>query len=106
MSKVKSESDNGVIDHYQGIIPYDPSEVIIYPCKGKPALLIDAMSPMSSPVAHDYQELKSEEWGHPIVRRFIDDDRKEVNLFLSVFDEAAFDYDDGQFSTNTSTMEY
>ena len=105
VKSIAAEQSN-VMDFYTAVLPYSPSEITIFPCKGKPALLIDAMSINSDPAIGDYQEMITGEWGKPITKRFINDPRQNLNMFFTVFDEALYDYQEKDFSEDRSIMEY
>lgn len=94
------------IDYYHSVMPYNPSEIIILPCRGKPALLLDLMSPLSTPQAGDYQELLTGSWGKPIVKRFLNESLLGYNEFITVFDESVYDYQRGEFISDRSQMSY
>lgn len=106
VTKTASGSEPNTMDYYTSVLPYSPSEVTIFPCKGKPALLIDAMSINSDPTIGDYQEMLTADWGKPITRRFVNDPRQNLNMFFTVFDEALYDYEQKDFTEDRSTMMY
>ena len=102
----KSPNNHAPIDYFHSVLPYNPSEIIIFPCRGRPALLLDQMSPLSSPQIGDYKEIVTAAWGKPIVKRFLNDSLLMLNEFISVFDEAVYDYQKGQFMSDHSQMAY
>lgn len=85
-------------------MPYNPSEILIFPCKGKPAMLLDQMAPQASPMKHDYMSQVNGSWGFPVVYRFLNDSLININEFITVYDEALFDYDLNIFTSNVSGM--
>jgi hypothetical protein len=103
---VKNENNHAPLDYYHAVMPYNPSEIIVFPCRGKPVLLLDQMSPLSSPHIGDYKELVSAAWGRPVVKRFLNDSLLMLNEFITVFDEATYDYQGGHFITDRSSMSY
>ncbi|CAL6005554.1 Conserved_hypothetical protein [Hexamita inflata] len=105
-SFTKNQINSSPLDFYQAQMPYNPSEIILFPCRGKPALLLDPISPLSTPQNHDYQELVPGLWGKPVVKRFNNETFKDMNMFITVFDEALFDYETNAFSEIASNMEY
>ncbi|CAL6005928.1 Conserved_hypothetical protein [Hexamita inflata] len=102
----KNQISSSPLDYYQAQMPYNPSEVILFPCRGKPGLLLDPISPLSTPMDHDYQELVPGLWGKPVVKRFTNNSFTDMNMFITVFDEGLFDYEKNDFSEVASTMEY
>lgn len=50
----KTAAMSSPIDYYHSLIYYTPSEIVVYPCKGKPTLLLDEVSPKSHPAAGDF----------------------------------------------------
>lgn len=50
------------------------------------------MSPASNPIFGDYKELVTENWGKPVVKRFLNDSLLKINEFITVFDESLYDY--------------
>lgn len=44
-----------VEDYWHTWLPYTPSEVVIFPCRGRPAVLVDRITPLPSPAVMDYQ---------------------------------------------------
>lgn len=55
-TSILSNKDSLSERFYSTHIPYVPSEIIIYPCRGRPSLLIDVISDHSSPAFEDYQQ--------------------------------------------------
>lgn len=51
---VKDISNSAPIDYYHANMYYNPSEVVLFPCRGRPSILIDHISPKSNPQDHDY----------------------------------------------------
>lgn len=54
VTKTSFSNQSNMMDFYTSVLPYSPSEITIFPCKGKPALLVDAMSINSDPTIGDY----------------------------------------------------
>lgn len=94
------------MDYFHAQMPYNPSEIIVFPCKGKPSLLLDQMAPQAVPYLPDYMQQVNNTWGYPVVYRFLNDSLIDVNEFITVYDEALFDYQANAFTSNVSTMEY
>lgn len=50
------------------------------------------MAPQASPQANDYMQQVNNTWGYPVVYRFLNNTLIDVNEFITVYDEALFNY--------------
>ncbi|KAH0571532.1 hypothetical protein SS50377_25720 [Spironucleus salmonicida] len=94
------------IDHYQSKVSYIPSQLVIYPCKGRPAVLIDPYAPQSSPLVKDYQQLLVQTYGRPIQYIYSQEQYVQIQSFVSVFDYNRYDLHNNTFTSNDTKMEY
>lgn len=103
---VKSSGYDSAIDHFDANMYYNPSEVVLYPCRGHPVLLIDHLTPASRPEYSDYQMRLHGAWGVPLAHRFTNDSFLKVKSFVSVVDANSFDFETNKYRRDYSDMSY